>query len=138
MRDLQHRVSLVSSLAPATMTASSNGTSVDTLGYESVTMLIHAGAMTGTNPSYTPKMQTSLDGSTNWLDLDASCYIGGAAPAAMTAAGVLVQGIQSPTGAGQGMLRFVRVVETVTGTTPSASVVGDVLLAYPRHSGNAV
>ncbi len=138
MRDLQHRVSLASSIAPATMTATTNGVSVDTLGYESVTMIIHAGTMTGTNPSYIPSLQTSADGATNWLSVDPSCYIGGAAPAAMTAAGVLVQGMQSAVGTGQGLLRFVRVVETVSGTTPSAPVVGDILLAYPRHSGNAV
>ena len=138
MRDLQHRISVQPSLNPATVTSTTNGTAVDTLGYESVTLVAQVAAIGGTSPSYAFTVQTSADGSTNWLSLDASAYIGGAAPAALTANGMLVQGIESPSGTDQGLLRYVRAVVTVSGTTPTAALVGMIELAYPRHSGVAV
>lgn len=137
-RDLQHRLNPQPSILPGTVTATTNGASVDTLGYDSFSLLVQLAAIGGTAPSYAFKLQTSADGSTNWLDLDASAYIGGAAPAALTANGQLFIGVQSATGAGQSPLRYLRAVVTVTGTTPTAALFAEIILGYPRHSGVAV
>lgn len=137
MRDLQHHILPQPSLSPATVTSSTNGASVDSLGYDSVTLSVQVAAIGGTSPSYTFKLQTSPDNAT-WSDLDATAYIGGAAPAAMTANGSLLVGVQSASGAGVGPMRYFRAVVTVTGTTPTAAIYGSIILAFPRHSGVAV
>jgi hypothetical protein len=137
-RDLVHRLVALPSVNPSTITTSTNGAFVDTLGYEAVTLYVQIAAIGGTSPSFTPKIQTSADGSTGIVDVDASAYIGGVAPAAMTANGTALIGVQSATGLGQQMLRFIRAVFTVSGTTPTGAVIALFILGYPRHSGVAV
>lgn len=138
MHDIQHLLSPTSSIAPAVVTTTTNGAAVDTQGYDAVALLFRVAGIGGTSPSYTPKIQTSADGSTNWVDLDASAYLGEVAPSAMTANGLTYVGVKSANGAGQQMLRFVRAVVTVSGTSPTAGVVGEFILGWPRHTGVAV
>lgn len=144
MRDLQHRLTTGLSIGPATVTTTTNGVGVDSLGFESITLLAQVAAIGGTSPTYTPKIQVSADNVT-FYDLDAAGYVGGAAPGAITANGTSLYGIAqlvsaaaNAAGVANTSLRYVRAVMTVGGTTPTAGLAVAVVLGYPRHSGVAV
>jgi hypothetical protein len=62
MRDMKNNTDVVSSLVPATRTASADGAGVDLQGYESAMAVFHSGALT--DGTHTPKMQESDDNST--------------------------------------------------------------------------
>src|SRR5690348_11346387 len=96
LRDLVHRLAAKQSLASTAVTSgntTTNGNGVATFGYESVTGLLRISART--DGTYTPKFQLSADGS-NWYDLDAAGYQGGAAPTAQNAVGDYLFGIAQP------------------------------------------
>jgi hypothetical protein len=98
------------------ITATTNGPALRVPGGEGgshVVVAVHVSAVSGTTPSLTPKLQDSADGSTGWADVT------GAAGTALTAAGnVLFNGHTTK--------KFVRVVATVSGTTPSLTTTATV------------
>lgn len=140
-RDLVHRISLlVSTAAGAAVTTQTQNVaganSLDTSGWESVTVILRAHTVTaGTVRVYA---QDSLDGTT-WgatgsADpptniLTTAQVIGGAWPAALSAAGTLMVGLAD-------CRRFVRGIINEVGYSGIASC--DILLSHPRHSGAAV
>lgn len=94
-------------LAPlAARTATANGTTQDDTAATTAGWVanLHVTAVSGTTPSDTVNVQHSVDGTT-WVDLG-------------TFTAVTAVGSQQITGTGT-VNRYVRVVDTITGTTPS-------------------
>ncbi|MDQ3158803.1 MAG: hypothetical protein M3P98_01540 [bacterium] len=107
MKNVYDNVKILASLVPATRTASANGTGVDTLGYTSVMAVILAGDidLASTDETYAFKVQDSADNST-FADVT------GATTTATADNDVKVVRCD-------GLRRYVRVVATLGGTTPS-------------------
>lgn len=142
MFDLLHRLAAAQSIVSTAVTngnAATNGNTVTTTGYESVTGLLRISART--DGTYTPKFQLSADGS-NWYDLDAAGYIGGAAPSSQNAVGDYLIGIKEPLSAAaitasvdpNAAIKNVRIVVTQASGTTGGTFQADVLLSHPRHS----
>lgn len=103
--------SVLSLLDPADRSATSNGSAVDILSYEGqAAAILQSSAGSGTNPTLDVKLQDSADGSTGWAD------IAGAAFAQVTNASPSAQIVKF---SASNARRFVRVVATIGGTTPS-------------------
>ena len=130
MHSVYDNIAVSKSIAPQGDTGGSavDGSSVDTIGYESALLVFEAGAISG-SPSATAiavKLQESADGSTKWGDAldNTGVAIGGS----LTTSGVLLARIE---GLGQNRKRYLRVVETTTftdGTSPAVQVHGNILL----------
>jgi hypothetical protein len=95
--------------APAAVTATTTGSAVDVSdltgnGYA----VLNSNAMGGTTPTSNVKLQHSDDGSTNWVDT------GFAFDQVVNAASYQAKYINF-----DGFKKFVRAVNTVTGTTPT-------------------
>lgn len=90
--------------ASATRTATGNGTAVALGDKAALRLLLDVTAASGTTPSVTVTVETSFDGSTNWLSLGSF--------AAKTA-------VASERKTFGGCDRYVRVTWTISGTTPS-------------------
>jgi len=142
MRDLVHRLAASQSIVSTAVTngnAATNGNTVTTTGYESVTGLLRISART--DGTYTPKFQLSADGS-NWYDVDAVGYAGGAAPSSQNAVGDYLFGLIEPRSAAAitagvdplAALKNVRIVVTQASGTTGATFQADVLLSHPRHA----
>jgi hypothetical protein len=110
-------------------TATGNGATQTNVGSKGIQIVIVLGTVAGTTPTCTFKVQTSVDGATNWVDVP------GAATASLTASGTF--GIQiypgltalagttttgSTAKADAVLSRSWRVVWTIGGTTPSFTI----------------
>ena len=114
MRDLASNIAVVTSIAPAVLTATAIGTSVDLLGFNSAALVISTGAIAGAG-DFAPKLQESDDGTT-FTDVAAS-DVTGTAPAALAATSTVELGYK-------GFKRFIRPVLTlVSGTSIAAAAV---------------
>jgi hypothetical protein len=149
MRDLFHMITVQPSiLGAAALSASSTqvvgANSVDTAGYEGVTVVFRYHTRTaGSVLSY---VQDSADGTT-WAGtttpaatdcIPASAVIGGALPAAASAAGSAVIGLTETGGTAAApvtLRRYVRAVMIPTGY--SGIVSADIILSHPKHRGLA-
>ena len=120
MKSVYDAIKAVVSLIPAVRTASANGTGVDTLGYNSAMIVINAGDidLTTGDETYNFKVQDSADNST-FADVSG-------ATAVVTADNdtkvIRVEGL------GTSVDRYIRVVATLAGTTPSCPCAATVLL----------
>jgi hypothetical protein len=126
MRDLKSNIKRVPSLAPQSLTAAANGTSIDRFGFESAAVSFNCGAIGGTTPSYTLEVQESDDNTTFTAVADKDLQ--GAEPVITTTnAGVFTIGYL-------GVKRYVRpVVKTVAGTSPTLLIEASVILGHPRN-----
>jgi hypothetical protein len=110
-------------------TATGNGATVTNVGNKGVQIFIVLGAVTGTTPTCTFKVQGSVDGGTNWFDIN------GATTASLTATanvgitiypGIAVTAGTTTTGttaaASAVLPRTWRMVWTIGGTTPSFTI----------------
>lgn len=88
----------------STITATTTGAAVELGDHATLRVDVVVSAASGATPSNTISVETSKDGSTGWVAI--------AAFTAITAAG-------SARKVFAGCDRFVRIVETITGTTPS-------------------
>lgn len=106
-------------LRPQTATASANGAGVDTLGYNSASLTLEVGAVSGTTPTLDVKLQESADNSA-WTD------VAGATLTQVTAANnsqaLRVEGL------GTSRKRYLRAVATIAGTSPSFALAASILL----------
>ena len=111
MRSVYDAIKVLQSLVPAVRTASANGTGVDTQGYNSAVAVILAGDidLTTGDETYAFKVQDSADNST-FADV--------AGATATVTADNDVKYIRME-GLGITYRRYVRVVATLAGTTPS-------------------
>lgn len=100
------------SLVPATRTASANGTGIDTLGYNTAVAVINAGDidLTTGDETYSFKVQDSADNS-SFADVAALSAV--TVTADNDIKKIRVDGL------GTSIRRYVRVVATLGGTTPS-------------------
>lgn len=111
-RDLYNNISTVSAIVPAVQTATATGTGVDGRGFQSVTYVIHTGAIVASG-NFTPKMQESDDNSA-WSDVAAADLLG-SFPAALSASTAIRVGYK-------GNKRYTRPVLTLnSGTSIAAS-----------------
>lgn len=111
MRSVYDNVKSEVSLVPLVRTASANGTGVDTMGYTSAKAVISAGAtdFTSTDETYTFKVQDSADNST-FADVSGLTTT---ITAANQIKNIRIDGL------GTSVRRYIRVVATLAGTTPS-------------------
>lgn len=123
--DLKSHISVAQSLAPASRTATVNGTGVDLSGYDAATVVLDLGAAGGTTPSFTFEVQESSDNSS--FTAVAAADLDSGQPAAVTAGAAVVEiGYR-------GIKRYVRVAVTaVTGTTPTLLCSATVVRGKPR------
>lgn len=114
MHSVHDEIKVVASLVPATRTASADGAAVDTMGYQSLQAVILAGDvdLASGNETYSFKLQEATDSAfTTPVDID------GATTTVTADNDVKVIRLD---GLGTGSrLRYVRVVATLAGTTPS-------------------
>jgi hypothetical protein len=146
MRDLKSTLTIQQSTASQAVSSgntTTNGSAVNIAGYEGIAGLMRISART--DGTYTPKFQVSPDSGSNWYDLDAAGYAGGAAPGAANAVGDTLFGIAQlvsaalvTAGKDPSLINQVRVAVTQAGGTTGATFQTDVILGFPRHSGNAV
>lgn len=124
MDSLYANLKFLASLIPATRTASANGSAVDTLGYNDAVVMINAGDIdtASGDETYAFKVQESDDGSTGWADITG-------ATASVTADNdvklIAVKNLNT------GRKRYLRVVATLGGTTPSWPGSAMVVLGEP-------
>jgi len=111
MRSVYDAIKTLLSLVPATRTSSGNGTGVDTMGYNSAVAVIIAGDidLTTGDETYAFKVQESADNSTFTDVTDATTTV----TADNDVKYIRVEGL------GTSRERYLRVVATLGGTTPS-------------------
>ena len=119
MRKLLDNIKASFSFRPNRVTATANGTGVDTQGYEDGMVVLEVGTVSGTTPSMTVKMQESDDNST-FADITGSTFT---AVVASNSSQVL-----RLTELNLARKRYVRAVATISGTTPSFDFSTEVLL----------
>lgn len=114
MRDLSRNLKTVAALAPAVLTATGTGASVDLKGADGAAFVVATGALVGA-AVFAAKLQDSDDGST-FADVAAD-QVDSNAPATLVAASSYKVGYR-------GFKRYARVVLTYTsGTSLAASAV---------------
>lgn len=108
MRNITSAIKTVASLRPQAITTSTNGESVDRLGYLSAAAVLDIGAVSGTSPTLDVKIQESDDEST-WTDVPGATFT------QMTAADQREElGLELQT-----RKRYLRAVATPGGTSPN-------------------
>lgn len=111
MRSLSDNIKVMQSLVPAVRTASANGTGVDTMGYNTAVAVINAGDidLANADETYAFKVQDSADNS-SFADV-----------AGLTTTVTADNDVKkiAINGLGTSIRRYVRVVATLGGTTPS-------------------
>lgn len=111
LRDLVSNVALRESVRPAVHTASVNGESVDTRGFDSAMVAIAVGAIAASG-NMTPKLQSS-DNNSTWADVTAD-DLEGSFPASLEATSVVKVGYRGPA-------RYLRAVMTLNSGTSVAT-----------------
>ncbi len=126
MRDIKNNLDGVSSIDPASVTATSNGSGVDLRDFDGAMVVFQAGtADTGnSNETYAPSVEESDDNS-SYSAVAASDLEG--ALANMTANSVQRVGYK-------GAKRYIRAVLTLGGTTPSIDASALVVRGLPHQS----
>lgn len=89
LRDQSQNLGFAQTIAPATLSATTTGSSVDTSGFESAALVISTGAIINA-ANFAAKLQDSSDG-TNFTDVPASSLVG-ALPSVLAANSVVKVG----------------------------------------------
>lgn len=123
MRSIYDAVNVLQSLVPATRTASANGTAVDTFGYNTAVAVINAGDidLANADETYAFSIEESADGSTGWVAVSG-------ATTTITADNQVKKIRLEDLGVTR--KRYLRVVATLGGTTPSWP--GSAVLVFGR------
>lgn len=133
MKRVFDNVEVKQSVVPAVITASANGSAVDTLGFNDGMAQIIAGTidLSSANETYVFTVEESDDGSTGWVAVSG-------ASAAITANNQLKEIRLAELNLAR--KRYLRVVATLGGTTPSFAGVGAIVLGNKVAGpvGNAV
>lgn len=126
MRDIKNNLDGVSSIDPASVTATTNGSGVDLRDFDGAMVMFQVGIVgTGLgNETYTPSVEESDDNS-NFSAVASSDLEGSLAN--MTANSVQRVGYT-------GAKRYVRAVLTLGGATPSISASALVIRGLPHHA----
>lgn len=107
------------SFRPQALTATGNGTGVDTQGYDDAMVVLETGAVSGTTPSMTVKIQESDDNST-FTDITGATFTAVTASNNSQVLRVTELNITRK--------RYLRAVATISGTTPSFTTACEILL----------
>lgn len=121
MKDIHRDSDYVNSLAPASRTATTNGTGVDLQGFEGAEIIITAGTIT--DGTHAPKLQESDNGST-FADVSSSDLLG-------TFSNITSNSTQKVGYVGN--KRYIRVVVTVSGATTGGVYAAIVRRGLARH-----
>lgn len=119
MRSVYDAIKAKFSQRPAALTATTNGTGVDTLGYTSAMVVLEVGAVSGTSPTLDVKVQESADNST-FTDVTGATFT--QVTAANNSQVLRVDGL------GTARKRYLRAVATIGGTSPSFTLAAEILL----------
>lgn len=120
MRSVYDNIKALFSLRPQAATATTNGSAVDTFGYNSAAVTLEVGAVSGTSPTLDVKIQESADGSTGWADVSGATFT--QVTAANNSQIIRVEGL------GTSRKRYLRAVATIAGTSPSFTLAVELLL----------
>ncbi|PWL18141.1 hypothetical protein DKP76_10505 [Falsochrobactrum shanghaiense] len=124
MKDTFHDNKAVQAIAPAVLTANTNGVSIDLKGFDSALFVINTGAIDAAG-DFTVKLQESDTGTSGWTDVDAADLLG-SVPATLAANAAYRIGY-----IGSKRKRYVRAVATKAGgTSIAAGVVA--ILGHPN------
>ncbi len=124
MKDTFHDNKAVQAIAPAVLTANTNGASIDLKGFDSALFVINTGAIDAAG-DFTVKLQESDTGTNGWTDVDAADLLG-SVPATLAANAAYRIGY-----IGSKRKRYVRAVATKAGgTSIAAGVVA--ILGHPN------
>lgn len=121
LRDQSQNLGFAQTIAPATLSATTTGSSVDTSGFESAALVISTGAIINA-ANFAAKLQDSSDG-TNFTDVPASSLVG-ALPSVLAANSVVKVGYL-------GAARYLRAVATLSSGT-SLAVGAVIVLGSPK------
>lgn len=126
MRDIKNNLDGVSSMVPASYTATTSGSGVDLRDYDGAMIVFQAGTVDTGNAdeTYTPGVEESDDNS-NFSAVAASDLEG--ALSNMTANSVQRVGYK-------GARRYIRAVLTLGGTTPAIAASALVVRGLPHHA----
>lgn len=124
MRDLKSNIKPVQSLVPISRNATANGVGVDTLGFNSASVVYSTGAIGGTtSPTFTFELQESDDNAT--FTAVSTTDRRGSSPVVTTANTTSQVGYI-------GNKRYIRaILKTVSGTSPTLDCSANVLLGHP-------
>ena len=126
--DIANTLTVVQSLAPASRTATGNGTGVDLRDYSAAVAIIDTGTAGGTSPSFTFELQESDDNST--FTAVANADLIGTEPVITTSNDVAVYELGY-----LGSKRYIRVAITaVSGTSPTLLCSACVVRGKPRYA----
>lgn len=120
MRSVYDAIKALFTLRPQTATSTVNGSSVDTLGYNSAAFILEVGAVSGTSPTLDVKIQESADGSTGWTDVSGATFT--QVTAANNSQILRVEDLNNT------RKRYLRAVATIAGTSPSFALACEALL----------
>lgn len=130
-RDLAHDLANAISIAPISLSAvaTTNGTGVDTSGFEGVMMLTTSGLQGGTSPVLTLTLQESADNTTWNVVPDAQVI----AASGLNSTGFVVAASSTVELGYIGAKRYVRASVALAGTTPTAVVSAVAVEGHARN-----
>lgn len=120
MRSVYDAIKALFTFRPAAVTATANGTAVDTFGYNSAAVALEVGAVTGTTPTLDVKLQESDTSGGTYTDISGATFT--QVTASNSSQIIRVEGL------GTSRKRFLRAVATIAGTTPSFTFGCEILL----------
>jgi hypothetical protein len=126
MKDLKNNMDAVACIDPDDYTSSVNGAGVDLRDFEGAVAIAYPGTADfgDANEVYTPKLQESDDNS-NWNDVAADDLEGAFA--------ILASDVIQRAGY-KGAKRYIRLVLTIAGTTPTIQFCGVIVRGIPHHA----
>lgn len=114
MRDIKAHMTVSNSLAPAARTTTVNGTSLDLQNYiGDIMAVLNSAAGTGTSPTLDVKLQDSADDSA-FADVAGKTFTQITGTASLQTMNIDVRAVR----------RYIRLVATIGGTSPSFTCVG--------------
>ena len=128
MRSVYDNVLSKFTLRPQRATSTQNGTGVDTLGYNSASVALEVGTVSGTTPTLDVKIQDSADNSA-FADVTGLTFT--QVTASNNSQVLRIEGLNTTT-----RRRYLRAVGTIAGTSPSFDIGVSILLG--RASRGAV
>jgi hypothetical protein len=123
LRDLENRINLVQTLAPAARIATATGTAVDLQGYNAAMVAFNFG--TWTDGTHTPSLQHSID-NVSFVTCDTNSLNGPFVAVSSAAGSNTIQKIGYTGG-----YRYVRAVMTIAGATTCAIANAVIVRGYP-------
>ena len=143
MQDLANNIKLMQSIAPAALDADTNGTGVDTQGYENVAIVVDTG-VEGITLSSTNKIEFELehsDDNSSWSAVSSSNDVTDGSVDSDGIWATFDDNAEAPAVKGIGYVggkRYLRVVADFSGTHSNGSPCSAMIIkGFPRHNVDA-